>query len=302
MSALSKDDVSIISDSNKTMTVANLKESAVVVADRSDTSSSLFNSMISTKECMSNLIDEIETLSKELIVQTINSNRIRINESSGDNELYELTKIIIQKQNQLNSFLKIASEQQQLHMKISRLKGALVDRDTDIKNLLLYLKEAEQVLASAVYQSRQKLSMIKKAKPLPSELIIRYAHKISAGFGVCCPENWTLDNPIRPYPTDVDMRRGWLAKLATNSADLGLFDEAATANAATAAAATGTAATTGTTSQEDRVKLVRSNSKMIDPIVPQEFGFAKEKFTNNSTEFMSDSSSDTSSDSDSNMT
>ena len=147
-------------------------------------------------------------------------------------------------------------------MKISRLKGALVDRDTDIKNLLLYLKEAEQVLASAVYQSRQKLSMIKKAKPLPSELIIRYAHKISAGFGVCCPENWTLDNPIRPYPTDVDMRRGWLAKLATNSADLGLFDEAATANA-TAAATAATAATTSTTTQEDRVKLVRSNSKSM---------------------------------------
>lgn len=68
MSALSKDDVSIISDSNKTMTVANLKESAVVVADRSDTSSSLFNSMISTKECMSNLIDEIETLSKSVFI------------------------------------------------------------------------------------------------------------------------------------------------------------------------------------------------------------------------------------------
>lgn len=43
-------------------------------------------------------------------MQTINSNRIRINESSGDNELYELTKIIIQKQNQLNSFLKIGKK------------------------------------------------------------------------------------------------------------------------------------------------------------------------------------------------
>ena len=40
----------------------------VVVADRSDTSSSLFNSMISTKECMSNLIDEIETLSKSVFI------------------------------------------------------------------------------------------------------------------------------------------------------------------------------------------------------------------------------------------
>lgn len=58
-----------------------------------------------------------------------------------------------------------------------------------------------------------KLDMIKKAKPLPSELIIRYAHKISSDFGVCCPENWTPDNPHRPYPTDADMRKGWLAKI-----------------------------------------------------------------------------------------
>jgi hypothetical protein len=104
--------------------------------------------------------------------------------------------------------------------KISRVKSALVERDTEIKNLLLYLKEAEQVLSSAVYQSRLKLNMIKKARPLESELIVRYAHKISAGFGVCCPENWTPDNPIRPYPTDADMRKGWLAKLNVNS-DLG---------------------------------------------------------------------------------
>lgn len=55
--------------------------------------------------------------------------------------------------------------------------------------------------------------MIKKAKPISSELIIKYAHKISTEFGVCCPQNWTPDNPVRPYPTDADMRRGWLGKI-----------------------------------------------------------------------------------------
>ena len=85
----------------------------------------------------------------------------------------------------------LASKQQALHNKINKLKICLVDSDADIKSLLLYLKEAEQVLSSAVYQSRLKLNMIKKAKPLPSELIIRYAHKISSEYGVCCPENWT---------------------------------------------------------------------------------------------------------------
>jgi hypothetical protein len=71
---------------------------------------------------------------------------------------------------------------------------ALIETDSDIKSLLLYLKEAEQVLASAVYQSKIKLDMIKKAKPISSELIIRYSHKISSEYGVCCPENWTPGN------------------------------------------------------------------------------------------------------------
>lgn len=84
-----------------------------------------------------------------------------------------------------------AAEQQVLHNKISKLKECLVESDTNIKSLLLYLKEAEQVLSSAVYQSRLKLNLIKKAKQLPSDLIIRYSHKISSEYGVCCPENWT---------------------------------------------------------------------------------------------------------------
>lgn len=142
---------------------------------------------------------------------------------------------------------------------MTKVKSALIDRDTDIKNLLLYLKEAEQVLASAVYQSRQKLAVIARARPLPSELIIRYAHKISAGYGVCSPENWAPDNPMRPYPTDVDMRRGWLGKLAANppAADLGLFD---------ADAAVRMAATTDETN-----RLVGSNSKSIRLLSVQSF-------------------------------
>lgn len=50
----------------------------------------------------------IHLIYRELIVQTINSNKLRINDS-GENEMLELTKIIIQKQNQLNSFFKIGN-------------------------------------------------------------------------------------------------------------------------------------------------------------------------------------------------
>ena len=91
----------------------------------------------------------------------------------------------------------LANEQHKLLNKINSVKAALVESDSDIKNLLLYLKEAEQVLSSAVYQSRLKLDIINQAKPIGSELIIQYAHKISSEYGVCCPEgNWVAGKQI----------------------------------------------------------------------------------------------------------
>lgn len=159
------------------------------------------------------------------------------------------------------------------------------------------------MLSSAVYQSRMKLNMIKKSKALPSELIIRYAQKISSDYGVCCPENWTPDNPRRPYPTDADMRKGWLAQINMSSSNDFALDALPQ---------------DAQDSDLNKSQLLRSNSRMIDPIVPQEFGFgtntkdssnklsnnanSAQNNNNNNTEYMSDLSSDSSSDSDSNMT
>ena len=128
-------------------------------------------------------------------------------------ELNELTKLLIQKQAELDKFIEIAMEQQIVHDKINKVKAALSTIESQIKYLITCLKEAEQILSSAVYQSKIKLDMINKAKPLPSEEIINYAYKISSENAVCCPENWVPDNPKRPYPTDADMRRGWLARI-----------------------------------------------------------------------------------------
>ena len=158
-------------------------------------------------------------------MQTINSaGKLRGNEpatsGANSNEMLQLTKIIIQKQSELNNYINIGSRQQMLYNKMSKLKRALVDSDSNIKTLLVYLKEAEQILSSAVYQSKIKLNMIKKAKALPADLLIRYAHKISSDYGVCCPENWVPDNPKRPYPTDADMRRGWLMQVSNIAGDL----------------------------------------------------------------------------------
>jgi mediator of RNA polymerase II transcription subunit 4 len=141
---------------------------------------------------------------------------------------------------------------------MNKLKRALVDSDSNIKTLLVYLKEAEQILSSAVYQSKMKLSMIKKAKPLPADLLVRYAHKISADYGVCCPENWVPDYPKRPYPTDADLRRGWLTQISSVAGELNKMD--------IGSGGAGSGSSSGNSnppSVDQKPDLIRSNSKSI---------------------------------------
>ena len=68
--------------------------------------------------------------------------------------------------------------------------------------------------STAIYQARQKLDSIQKAKenPVSSEELIKYAHRISASNAVSAPLNWQQGDPRRPYPTDMEMRLGFLGK------------------------------------------------------------------------------------------
>ena len=62
------------------------------------------------------------------------------------------------------------------------------------------------------FQAKQKLESISKAQPVNSEDLIKYSHKISASNAVAAPLNWQQGDPRRPYPTDIEMRGGFLAR------------------------------------------------------------------------------------------
>ncbi|XP_064108086.1 mediator of RNA polymerase II transcription subunit 4-like [Macrobrachium nipponense] len=66
----------------------------------------------------------------------------------------------------------------------------------------------------ALYQARQKLQSITKAnkRPVNSEELIKYAHRISSTYSVTAPTNWQQGDQRRPYPTDLDMRAGFLGQ------------------------------------------------------------------------------------------
>lgn len=69
--------------------------------------------------------------------------------------------------------------QGQINKKMEVLKAEVEKQDQEISKLQKQLKEAEQILSTAIYQANQKLQSIALAKkrPVSSEELIKFAHR-----------------------------------------------------------------------------------------------------------------------------
>ena len=123
-----------------------------------------------------------------------------------------VTDLLVVKDKELQAALVLAAEQGEVERDIQRVRAEVETQDQHIKALQSQLKEAEGLLASTIYAAKQKLENISRATPVLSEDLIKYSHKISAGHAVCAPLNWSQGDPRRPYPTDMEMRGGFLAR------------------------------------------------------------------------------------------
>ncbi|XP_022919885.1 mediator of RNA polymerase II transcription subunit 4 [Onthophagus taurus] len=172
-------------------------------------------SQISTREKLLYIIDDIELISKELIENAIAPKQLKL---SGP-EYSQLTDLLVSKDKELKDTLKLASEQAQIDKKMDILKAEVDRQDQDINQLQKQLKEAEQILSTAIYQANQKLQSINRAnkRPVPSEELIKFAHRISASNAVCAPLTWQQGDPRRPYPTDIEMRLGFLGRFSDSN-------------------------------------------------------------------------------------
>ncbi|PVD18660.1 hypothetical protein C0Q70_21210 [Pomacea canaliculata] len=123
-----------------------------------------------------------------------------------------LMELLIERDNELKSVLQLAEEQAQIQKVMDALKFEVDKRDTEIRSLQRSLKEAETILATGIYQAKQKLKAIDQAnqRTASSEEIIKFAHRISASSAVAAPNTWGPGDPRRPYPTDLEMRQGFL--------------------------------------------------------------------------------------------
>ncbi|UYV72683.1 hypothetical protein LAZ67_10000293 [Cordylochernes scorpioides] len=109
-----------------------------------------------------------------------------------------------------------AGEQGEVQKKLDQIQAEIEKQDQDIHHLQRQLKEAEHILSTAIYQAKQKLQAIHKAaeRSVSSEELIKYAHRISSCNAIAAPHNWQPGDPRRPYPTDLEMRMGFLGRMS----------------------------------------------------------------------------------------
>ncbi|XP_035900653.1 mediator of RNA polymerase II transcription subunit 4 [Anopheles stephensi] len=169
---------------------------------------------LSTRERLLAIINDIEIVAKELIENTIAPKAQKM--SSADHA--QLVELLVLKDKELKSTLQLAAEQAGIEKNMDALREQVRKQDEEINQLQKQLKEAEQILATSIFQARQKLASIAKAnkRPVSSEELIKFAHRISASHAICAPLTWQQGDLRRPYPTDIEMRLGFLGKSDLN--------------------------------------------------------------------------------------
>ncbi|XP_053669712.1 mediator of RNA polymerase II transcription subunit 4 [Anopheles nili] len=169
---------------------------------------------LSTRERLLAIVNDIEIVAKELIENTIAPKAQKM--SSADHA--QLVELLVLKDKELKSTLQLAAEQAGIEKNMDALRDQVRKQDEEINQLQKQLKEAEQILATSIFQARQKLGSIAKAnkRPVASEELIKFAHRISASHAICAPLTWQQGDLRRPYPTDIEMRLGLLGKSDLN--------------------------------------------------------------------------------------
>ncbi|XP_002740664.1 mediator of RNA polymerase II transcription subunit 4-like [Saccoglossus kowalevskii] len=166
---------------------------------------------ISTKAKLLSLVEEAESLTKELSESTGGRTQRPTNP-----EEPQLIDALVKKDEEIRATLKQAEAQGERQKEMEQLQEQVDKRDQDIKQLQKQLKEAEHTLATAIYQAKEKLKAIEQASThsIPVDDLIKYAHHISATNSVTAPMSWAPGDPRRPYPTDMEMRMGILGKMS----------------------------------------------------------------------------------------
>ena len=169
------------------------------------------NTRLGTRQKLELILQEMDTISREIISQLHQSSSSTLNPNS---DIQTLTDMLIERQDCLTQQIVVVRYHQQLEEELQFKREEILKCEGALHCLQTYLLQAVQVLSSAVYQAREKIENIHKAKSFSSESIIRYAHQLATCYSTTAPENWQQGDIRRPYPTNIQMQQGLLARLS----------------------------------------------------------------------------------------
>uniref|UniRef100_A0A6Q2YK21 Mediator of RNA polymerase II transcription subunit 4 n=1 Tax=Esox lucius TaxID=8010 RepID=A0A6Q2YK21_ESOLU len=161
----------------------------------------------STKVRLLSVLDDLEVLSRELIEMLALSRSQKLPQGSEDTQVLEL---LVQRDREFQELMRVAQEQGKVHQEMQVLEKEVEKRDSDIQQLQKQLKEAEHILATAVYQAKEKLKSIDKARKGEPDFS---RHSPMEDF-LTQKNHKRLCDPRRPYPTDLEMRSGMLGHMS----------------------------------------------------------------------------------------
>ncbi|KAG0726299.1 Mediator of RNA polymerase II transcription subunit 4 [Chionoecetes opilio] len=167
-------------------------------------------SSISTKEKLLSLIDDTELISKELFENSISPKQQRLPSA----DLAQLIELLVLKDGELKDTIQLANDQARIASIMDMVQAEVDRHDHMILQLEKQLYDAHHMLSMALYQARHKMQSIMRAnkRPVNSEELIKYAHRISSTHSVSAPDTWQQGDPRRPYPIDLEMRAGFLGQ------------------------------------------------------------------------------------------
>ena len=167
---------------------------------------------LGTRRKLELLLQEMDTICREIISQIYNPTSGSTNSTGLDTQT--LIDMFIERQDYLTQQIIIVRQQQEFERQLQAKRDEILKCERALRCLQTYLLQAVQVLSSAVFQAREKLANIRRAKTFPSESLIRYAHQIATCYSTTAPENWIVGDIRRPYPTNIDMGRGILGRIS----------------------------------------------------------------------------------------
>ena len=180
-----------------------------------------------TKKQLLSLVDDVDLIVRQLfetLAHQSSSGDTFVGDSTSSSykmDAGQLTELLIEKNNGLVKLADTARQQQKLHYQIENVRSEIAHQDKVIETLQKHLKQAENLLASALYKAKEQLHLFDEAnqRSVMSEDVIKYAHQISACCSTAAPLNWTPGDPRRPYPQDIQMRCGLLGQISNSVVD-----------------------------------------------------------------------------------